>query len=271
MSAGGFGEPLRTCQSSVQINQKRTDVAFTLIELLVVIAIIAILAAMLLPALAAAKERGRRTQCLNNLHQLGIACTVYAMDNRDILIPALSGTVQIAINPPDTALWSSLGLTVNSNSASIWTCPNRGIGLPIYEPTYSQWVIGYQYFGGIANWLNPQNPGSIPSRSPVKTSLSKPYWTLAADTTMKVDAVWGGNDPGRPATYENMPSHTPRKVPVGGNQVQMDGSASWIPFKKMYFLHCWTLNGDRIPYFYQNPADFDPALVAQLPALAAKP
>ena len=103
--------------------KRNTEPGFTLIELLVVIAVIAILAALLLPALGKAKAAGKKTTCLNNLHQMGLGMLIYADDHDGVVPRSREGA-------SDPAWWEvltpNLGGRVRTDfdKVKIFTCPS---------------------------------------------------------------------------------------------------------------------------------------------------
>jgi prepilin-type N-terminal cleavage/methylation domain-containing protein len=97
--------------------------AFTLIELLVVIGIISILAALLLPALSGAKERARTTQCLSNLHQIGVGMTICADDSNG-LYPESGDLILWDHTDPTTLNYSWLQQIIPyTNNTNVYHCP----------------------------------------------------------------------------------------------------------------------------------------------------
>jgi len=251
---------------TVQQN-RRFPTAFTLIELLVVIAIIAILVVMLLLALAKAKERARRTQCLNNLHQFTIATTVYASDNREKL-PVLLGTAGWAWDMPAPAADVMLRSGLQKKT---FYCPgtaprfddrlnfgNTAFGQSLWSFNYNGndaslsefHVLGYvMAFSGPNSLLTRSNQNStILSEQPrldATTLLPMPPNTdrpLIADATISTLLTGTAANPGVNNNFTSVPGgfsvahlspHLKGKLPDGGYIAFKDGHVQWRKFIEM--------------------------------------
>ena len=242
--------------------QRFRRTGFTLIELLVVIAIIAILAAMLLPALSAARQKALKIQCLGNVRQLGIAMFVYVGENDDKL-PALE--------PPGSAAWAwdlpvsvadSL-LTSLGNSKKVFYCPSTspkfsdaqnfqqsGTGNSLWDFASSTRIAGYVFaLSGSQCKLYPTNQNTKLMDQGLKINGLSFQTGSPTDRVLMADVVIsngkatpgnanpannytsvGGSFQQNGVQYPHVSAHLKGAVPQGQNIGFVDGHVQWRKF-----------------------------------------
>lgn len=183
---------------------------FTLIEMLVVIAIITIIAAILFPVFASAREKARQTTCASNMKQIGVAVTMYAQDYDEMIVPSAIGTAGVNL-----VAWPSL-LMPYLKSAGVFVCPDADDSIKPYDSKYISYTATAQknppdalYQGlhagttgssdgadGSDSWLC-QVPLLTYSRNLIATTKSNPW-----------DAIIAGRVCNNGKTYPNFVDYT---------------------------------------------------------------
>ena len=195
---------------------------FTLIELLVVIAIIAILAAILFPVFARAREKARQTSCLNNAKELALAHMMYLQDYDEELVPAY---ISYAAGGGGAVIWPNL-LYPYIKNGQVFCCPSASKGA---YPDYTYWVA-------LAGVTYPLSYGI--NRS---VYLRYAYWGVKlpdvkypAETIVIAESDWthgpadyGGSNSYRIAAGYHPSFFIPARHNGGANIAFADGHAKW--------------------------------------------
>ncbi|OGV64541.1 MAG: hypothetical protein A3K19_01250 [Lentisphaerae bacterium RIFOXYB12_FULL_65_16] len=223
---------------------KPTAHSFTLIELLVVIAIIAILASLLLPALAQAKEKGRQAVCNGNIRQLGAALQLYTDDNGEVFPPFGMEYHKNGGGPADNRWWNDVLKPYVSNNLDVFKCPSDPKITTAYGVNYDTNDYGGFRYG----YLDP--PGVFkPSRT--WKQIGQPAEDLAITDATRIyvynlktwvpvlnldgddladshDGVW--NDGAGPMFNGG----APRRHSNGSNCLFFDGHTEWVMYRQWY-------------------------------------
>jgi prepilin-type N-terminal cleavage/methylation domain-containing protein len=227
---------------------------FTLIELLVVIAIIAILASLLLPALAGAKEKARRTACKSNLRQVGLAIQMYGNDNQEYVPTGTRDDGFEQVLWMNTHTWTNLTVYGGLHE-KVFDCPNLypfGFAYasnpaetgPRYSPGVG-YLIGYNYLGGQhpelwgEGWISPKRMTEDPSLIAASDAND---WSPQDKWSIVPHAARGPRK--GPSIYNNGNSQTPQEMgSQGGNVEFLDGSVIWKKITQMTNYGVWAGGG----------------------------